>query len=517
MLVVASPTTGAEPDLVAAACALPPVHLERIWRGADVQRSGEILVVPRLPNFIGNLSHSGPWPYLQEVPMFWYGPGHIRATGVVHRDVTMADVAATFGSLLDHPWPTGSPMHEAVLPDRDPPALIVTVVWDGGGRNVLSTWPESWPRLRAMVAMGTWYEDAIIGSSPTVTPASHATLGTGVYPREHGELDIDMRIGPAMVRSDRNGVRLLVRPTFADLYDRSRGNEPLVGAVASGIWHLYMVGHGSMWGGGDRDLAVLRPPEATDAPDSRWRLPEEVRAFFSFPRYVEGVRLDPYLEVLDREDGRLDRGWGPHPFSMLEDGYNSPARIPFQTEVIERVIEREGFGADDVPDLLFVNYKLLDHVGHAWSVNSEEMAETLRWQDAALGRLVEILDRHVGEHRWVLLLTADHGHQYDPDLTGAFRISHGQLRQAIDDAFDDGDGTGVTESVHSTQVFLNVEELADVGASVEDVARFLLRFTQSDGARYGAVEVTPGARVFDAAIPRALLPELPCLPAQPAA
>jgi hypothetical protein len=158
-----------------------------------------------------------------------------------------------------------------------------------------------------------------------------------------------------------------------------------------------------------------------------------------------------------------------------------------------------------------VNYKVLDKVGHLWSVNGREMRDTLRWQDEYLGRLIEILDVRVGRGRWALLLTADHGHQYDPKVSGAFRIAHGQLRHAIDDRFDDGDGQRVTQAVHSTQVFLDLEELADVGASVDEVARFLLDFTQSDGARYGATEVEPGARVFDAVIPRGSLAELPCI------
>jgi hypothetical protein len=511
----ASAQMATDPRIAHAACALPTEYLERIWRGTDLHRSGEILMVPRFPNFVGNLSHAGPWPYLQEIPMFWYGPGHIVAAGQVEREVTLADVAATYGALLGHPWPHGTAMREALVPDEEPPALVVTIVLDGGGRDVLETWPNDWPVLRSLIPEGTWYEHAIVGSSPTTTAASHATLGTGVYPHQHGEIDIDMRVGPFMMRSDGNGVRLLVLPTFADIYDAARGNEPIVGTVASGIWHLYMMGHGSLWGHGDRDIAVLRPPSLEGGPSSsRWRLPEDVRPFFAFPRYVNDVpSFTRYLTVLDRQDGRLDEAWRGLPFSMLEDGFDTPARIPFQTDVIEEVIAREGFGADHVPDLLFVNYKVLDKVGHLWSVNGRQMKDTLRWQDEYLGRLIAYLNENVGFGRWVLLLTADHGHQFDPKVSGAFRISHGQLRQVIDDAFDDGDGRAVVESVHSTQVFLDLEELADVGATADDVARFLLDLTQSDGAAYGATAVAPGAPVFDAVIPRDRLAALPCVAA----
>ena len=64
--------------------------------------------------------------------------------------------------------------------------------------------------------------------------------------------------------------------------------------------------------------------------------------------------------------------------------------------MIEEVIAREGFGADEVPDLLFINFKAIDHVSHIWSVNSPEMQDTLRRQDEALGRFVTFLDDQVG-------------------------------------------------------------------------------------------------------------------------
>ena len=48
------------------------------------RRSGQIVFVPQEPNFVGtNFPHSGPWNYLQDVPLFLYGPGIIPAVGRV--------------------------------------------------------------------------------------------------------------------------------------------------------------------------------------------------------------------------------------------------------------------------------------------------------------------------------------------------------------------------------------------------------------------------------------------------
>jgi hypothetical protein len=305
-------------------------------------------------------------------------------------------------------------------------------------------------------------------------------------------------------------MNLLLRPTFADLYDRATGGQALVGAIVAVTWHLYMASHGALWGGGDEDLAVMRSADASAG--GAWHVPERLRPFFAFPGYVNELPgIGGYARDLDRADGRLDGRWLANDISALRDGLDTPARIPFQTDVIREVIDREGFGDDDVTDLLFANHKVIDHIGHLYSVNSPEMQATLRAQDADLQDLIEILNRSVGRGRWVLLLTADHGHQLDPEVSGAFRMTHGQVKAAIEERFDDGDGVDLVEAMNATQIFLDQQERAEPGSAPQDVARFLLGFTEGDGARYGATVAGEASdRVFDAAIPRDLLRDLPC-------
>ena len=134
-------------DWAAVAYSLPHDQLLRIWRGTEADRSGQILVVPQQPNFLGsNFPHSGPWDYLQDVPMLWYGPGYLKPQPAVQRPVTIAGIAPTTAGLLQFDGfdaPDGSALPEvlAAAPDT-PPKLIVTMVWDAGGRSVLDTWPN---------------------------------------------------------------------------------------------------------------------------------------------------------------------------------------------------------------------------------------------------------------------------------------------------------------------------------------------------------------------------------------
>ena len=514
----AEPAPGA---LAKAACAIPHEQLLRVWRGTDPERSGQIVFVPAEPNFVGsNFPHSGPWDYLQDVPLFWYGPGVIPALGSVSGEATVADIAPTQAKLLDFDFdaPDGRALDEIPQP-AVPPRLIVTLVWDAGGLSVLDEFPKDWPELASLIDEGVWYEDASVGSSPSITPATHATMGTGAFPRHTGQTDAEFRIGDELVRAGALGPVLMMEPTLGDLYDRAMDNEPLVGALASVTWHLNMASHGALWGGGDRDIAVLRVPAQADnegAEGTIWNLQGKNLPFFEFPGYVNDLPpLSSYTEEIDREDGALDGKWRDNSIEQYEEGWATPARIPYQGRMVEEVIAREGFGDDDVPDLLFVNFKAIDHVSHIWSVNSPEMQDTLRWQDRDLGRFVEFLDEQVGRGGWVMVLTADHGAQFDPEVSGAFQVTPGQLEDDLNVAFPSATDESVFMAVRTSQIYVDEDAMQASGYSFEQIAQFVLGYTKAQGHPDGPEAVAAAERddrVFSAVLPIRLLDGLKCLP-----
>jgi hypothetical protein len=507
--------------LAKAACAIPHEQLLRVWRGTDPERSGQIVFVPAEPNFVGsNFPHSGPWDYLQNVPLFWYGPGFIPALGRVDAEATVADIAPTQAKLLGFEFPAidGRALDEIPQP-ATPPKVIVTLVWDAGGLSVLDEFPQDWPELTSMIDDGVWYEHASVGSSPSITPATHATIGAGAFPMHTGQTDAEFRIGDELVRAGALGPVLMMEPTLGDLYDRAMGNEPLVGALASVTWHLNMASHGALWGGGDRDIAVLRVPAEADnegAEGTTWNLQGKNLPFYEFPEYVNDLPpLSSYTEEIDREDGALDGKWRGNSIEQYEQGWATPARIPYQGRMVEEVIAREGFGDDDVPDLLFVNFKAIDHVSHIWSVNSPEMQDTLRWQDRDLGRFVEFLDAEVGRGEWVLVLTADHGAQFDPEVSGAFQVTPGQLEDDLVAAFPSSTDESVFLAVRTSQIYVNEDAMRASGYTFERIAQFVLEYTKAQGHPEGpdaVAEAEREDRVFSAVLPIRLLDRLKCLP-----
>jgi Type I phosphodiesterase / nucleotide pyrophosphatase len=517
-------TPTVEPGRLAAlACSMPHEWLLRTWRGWRADRSAEIQILPKEYDLVGSgLPHVGPWAFTNDVPMFWYGPSHIVAQGSVQRPVTSTGIAPTEAALLHFDAfhaPDGSPMTEAIVPGQQPPKLIVTVIWDAGGRDVLSAWPNAWPYLRSLIPKGTWYEHASVGSSPTSTAQIHATIGTGAFPDDHGIVAHRLRIGGKITTPWAQGPQWLVEPTLADLYDRAMGNRPIVGELATVSIHLGLIGHGSMWGGGDQDIAAIREvagSQTLGAETSEWNLSPILRRYFRFPSYINDVPgLQKDARAVDAADGRIDGMWRNNSIGQLLGGFDTPARIPYQTKVLETMIRHEGFGADDVPDLLYVNYKEIDYISHIWSMNSLEMRDAVVAQDAALKELVGFLNRQVGAGRWAMLVTADHGSMISPKVSGGFQISSTAMAQGIERAFDhDGDGSPLVQLIQPTQIFIDPAELQRNHVTLAQISEWIMGLTEADTAGPG-VAVDPATAndpVFQAAFPSVMLPNLPCLP-----
>jgi Type I phosphodiesterase / nucleotide pyrophosphatase len=460
-------------------CALPPEQVVRIEHGYYPGRSGDVQIVPAPPNyFSATRTHSGPWNYLQEVPLFLYGPGHVPEVGKVATAVTAADIAPTLAGHLRFPFesPDGRAL-EAALPEPStpPPRLIVVVVWDGAGRNVLARHPDAWPNLRGMIGRGVWYERATVGTSPSTTAQVHATIGTGAFPSVHGRVTNDLGTGPG------EGPDPLLAPSLADAWDRSNGNAPAVGLLGLRSWHLGMMGDGAWADGGDRDPVVL-----VDEGTSDWGLPRALRPGYRFPpaaAAVPGLRAE--LRALDRGDGHLDGAWLGEP--VLDDPGDviaTPAFTRWQSRLVERVLLAERFGADDLTDMLFINVKQIDLVGHRWGMNAPQARAVVRASDTALADLVELLDRSVGIGDWVLAVTADHGSTPPARATGGWVIDPGRLLADIRLRFDrDGDDRSVLTRGSPSQLWLDEEEMVQEGIGAADVAGFVARYTIRQNAR----------------------------------
>ena len=458
-------------DWMKRACALPEKQLVRLWRGHHDVHSEDVTTVPLPPNYSGGFSvtsHSGPWDYLQNVPLVFYGPGRIAPLGRLDEAASVADIYPTAGALADVDLPAreGRVLADALEQNDTPPKLIVTVVWDGVGRNVLERWEGRWPNLKRMEEEGTSYLGATVGSSPSITPATHATMGTGSFPLDHAVTAIEYRGRAGNVRGVLPGrdPRDLDLTTFADEIDRTLGNEPIAGMLAWKNWHMGMLGHGAAIEGGDTDqLALIGSDNEMSGLDGTYETPEYLERF---------PGLERYAEELDRSDGEADGRWRGNP--LLEQ-HDNPAWVRWQTDAILAMLDREGYGSDEVIDMFFTNYKPTDIVSHQHNIDTPEMGDTLEAQDAALGELVDFLDQKVGDY--VVIVTSDHGNTPPAARSGAWPLLQAQLQEDVDAHFGAPKGESLIETTTAAGPFLDRDVARDLGVTAEDVAEFLNGYT----------------------------------------
>jgi predicted AlkP superfamily pyrophosphatase or phosphodiesterase len=502
------------------ACKLPPKwvrYIDRGWVPGPI-RSSDIVLVPRPPSYVGtsvNTSHSGPYDFLQRVPLLFYGPGLIEGRGQldIDREITLADLAPTHAAMLGFNFGgrQGRPINEVLADAAEPPRVLVTVSIDGGGWNVLNRWPHSWPYLAQMIEQGSNIKKAAVGSSPSITPASHATMSTGNFPQVHGVTGIAIRkkhklVGAYSLDGNYSGLpmepRLNLRSqTLADRWDPATGNRAKAALIASGNYPLGFLGHGASLSTGDKDIALIAESTGDWETDPR---------FYSMPRWASTIPGRTRDRVrLDQADGAADGRWRGHDTSTTQIG-STPADAAWVARTATRLLDEEGFGKDSITDLLYVHFKSPDHVGHRWNMNSREMGDVLTSVDEGLKSLVTWLDSNIDYGGYLLTVTADHGQT--PLSRRGWAINRAELRADVSEQFDHvDDDLGIIEKSSATSLFLSLKEMRANGISPEEISSFLSRYRIGDNLPDG-VEAPSSfrtrlhQRLFSAVFPGRSLP-----------
>jgi hypothetical protein len=347
-----------------------------------------------------------------------------------------------------------------------------------------------------------------VGSSPSVTPAVHTTLGTGVFPDTHGITGVPVRDEDGEVVDsflDGESSRFLRVRALAERWDEAHGDGALIGMVGYEPWHLGMIGRGAERPGGDRDDAAWLDIESNEwtTNEDHYRLPPALPA-------TKGLEGD--VQRTDAADGRVDGAWRDN--DILDDRASVeelPGFVHYHGRALRNLIESEGYGTDAIADLLFTNFKQIDRNGHYYNMDSPEVRDALVASDEALGDLVGYLDDRFGRGGYAVVVTADHGQQPDDSAVDGYGIDPNEVEADIAGEFGP-----VVRAVWPTEAFLVDDELAAAGVTVEEVARFLGDYRLRDNtnrpdlAVAGAGRFEPEDRLFAMAMPSRMLREVRC-------
>ncbi|MEN8788845.1 MAG: alkaline phosphatase PafA [Flavobacteriaceae bacterium] len=211
-------------------------------------------------------------------------------------------------------------------------------------------------------------------------------------------------------------------------------------------------------------------------------------------QYIEsGPDSNKYEEAFEGENGpvfphRLNEIWEAN--SRFELIKSSPFGNSLTTDFAIAAITNEGLGKDQNTDFLAISYSSTDIVGHRFGVNSKEIQDTYLRLDMELERLLETLDKKVGEGRYTLYLTADHGAMHVSTYLQDLKIPAGLLGiEKYDERFEQflqyKYGTAdIIQYRSGKQIFFNYKVIANLGLELqevqEDVRREILTYSPID-------------------------------------
>lgn len=427
-------------------------------------RTGQLMIVPREGYFITRpdpdvaYMHGSPWKYYVSIPLMFVGPA-VRA-GVYSMPSVQQDVAPTLAAALGVSMPPTATGH--VLPVLRSgfarPRVVILIVLDGMRRDYFDRYADVMPTLSALRRRAAWFSQARMNVLPTNTAVGHSTIATGTDPRIHGVTGNNIYDRFHRRRQDLFGgmmPQVLMALTLADVWQLATSGRAIVlaqGSVDRAATPL--AGHGACQPNG-APVVVVSYDEATGA----WHSNSDC---FRLPEYMK----DRNARTLWSEDSE----WLHHRIDSPAAVRRSALFPAFEADAMVAMIEHEPLGEDNVADLLLLNYKGADFVGHRYGPDSNELHLTPGEMDRNLARIIDALEAKVGTE-YLLAVTADHGMPSAPPERRHFAP---ELVDLLHQKFDPQAKQLVTGyEPENAQMFVDEDRLLRLGLTLDDLARFL--------------------------------------------
>lgn len=438
--------------------------LEMFARAYFPGRNGQLLIVPREGNFITRpdpdvaYMHGSPWAYDVSIPLMFAGPA-VR-TGVYSMPAVQQDVAPTLAAALGVTMPPTATGR--VLPVLRPgfarPRVVFVLILDGMRRDYFDRYADVMPTLSALRRRAAWFSQAHVNFLPTNTAVGHSTIATGTDPRIHG-----VTVNNIYDRFHRRRQDLFVgmRP------------QVLMALTLADVWQLATSGRAIVLAQGSIDraatpLAGHGECQPNGAPVVLVSYDEETGVWHSNP---DCFRLPDYLK-----DQNASTLWSAES-EWLDHKIDSPAAVrrsalfpAFEADAMIAMIGREPLSDDGVTDLILLNYKGADFVGHRYGPDSNELRLTLGEMDRNLARILDTLEAKVGKD-YLLAVTADHGM---PSAAPERRHFAPAVVDLLHQTFDPQAKQLVTAyEPENAQMFVDEDRMLHLGLTLGDLARFL--------------------------------------------
>lgn len=403
------------------------------------------------------------------------------------------------------------------------PRLVVGITVDQMRADMLARYWSGFGEngFQRLVRNGSWMLDTRFHYVPTYTGPGHASIYTGTGPAGHGIAANDWYdrgskgfvycvgdAGTTAIGGDPSAggksPRNLMATTIADELERhTGGRSKTIGISLKDRGAILPIGRTG-------DVAYWFDPASGNFVSSSWYtkgLPTWVREFNSEERsklYLskpwELLHPKEFYENHLVDDNKFERPIGgsaraalPLDLPGLYAANNdlglissTPLGNKLVTDMAIATILHEELGIDAVTDLLTISYSSTDYIGHATGPRSLEIEDTYYRLDQELARLMVELDELVGEDRYLLFLTSDHGAVDVPAYLKQLKGSAGYVNKDALVSFVEKQisaelGAGPWISAHMNfQLYLNHELAAERGIKMRELRRIAVDALRSE-------------------------------------
>jgi predicted AlkP superfamily pyrophosphatase or phosphodiesterase len=424
------------------------------------------------------------------------------------------------------------------------PRLVVGITIDQMRADMLARYWSGFGQdgFQRLIRNGSWMLDTRFHYVPTYTGPGHASIYTGTGPARHGiaandwyDRDSDSymycvgdaeskSIGGAPNSAGR-APRNLMATTIADELERhTAGRSKTIGISLKDRGAILPIGRTG-------DMAYWFDPVSGNFVSSSWYtkgLPTWVREFNKEERAK--LYLSKPWELLHPKEFYENNMTDDNPYERAIGGAAEPT-IPLDlpglyakngnlglvaytplgnkllTDMAISAILHEELGIDEVTDLLTISYSSTDHVGHAAGPRSMEVEDTYYRLDREIARLLVELDELVGEDRYLLFLTSDHGAVDVPAYLQQLKGSAGyvvkdSITYPIERVLERKYGTGPWIAAHlNYQLYLNDDLARERGVDLSDLQEDVLAVLRQDEM---VAEVVTADQLLDSEFTRGL-------------
>ena len=403
--------------------------------------------------------------------------------------------------------------------DLDKPKLVVAVVVDQMRFDYLNKFKSKYSKngFNRLVREGFNLNNNHYNYVPTVTGPGHASISTGSTPKTHGiagnnwfdkknqkytycTTDLDYEnLGGTAYSAKMSPKNLLVN-TFGDL-------NRLENDMKSKTISIALKDRGSILMGGKNANAAywFYGKDKGEWVSSKYymnKLPEWVTSFNnseSISKYLTDWNtlydIDTYKESRADENNfeKVFKGAMSvsFPYDLdklkdLNDGYDILKETPFgnnlTTDFVFSAIENEGLGLDSYTDVLTISYSSTDYIGHNFGVDSKETQDAYLRLDLEIERLLDYLDKNIGENEYLLFLTADHGASKIPAYLNSIgvkskNVEDKELDVALNNILISEFGSErLVSKIVNNQIYINDLAVESLGINYNEVQEKIINF-----------------------------------------